>query len=142
MAATIELSAVTDAVEAALDARFPTIEVGDGAAPDRAGDRPYLVLHFIDSAEADPGGWAQPDGLRWFVYQLTAVARSRKAAEKLCSDAHRHLWEFDDTGRPLAALDTPDLRFAQRRLVREYGTTREGQVYNAVARVRLLVTTP
>ena len=135
MAEPVAADLVTDAVEAALDAALP-VPVGDGAAPDGAVP-PYLVVSYLGGSDAPldlGGGWVLGEGPeRWFTYQLTAVGESRKAAEHLCRTAHHLLWADN------LPVNVTGGRVARRRLVRDYGSTREGTIYNAVARVRLLV---
>lgn len=128
---------VTDSVVALMDSYLP-VEVGDGAAPDGV-PAPFLVVYTLGAGADTPPGWSQPGGSQWGTYQLTGVGASRKAAEALTGDALALVLTRLDDGRGFwRALNPTSHRVVDRQLAPGTGVSREGNVWNAHARFRLL----
>jgi hypothetical protein len=99
-----ESAFVTDALVTFLGGLgFP---VGDHRAPDNAtSDRPYLVVHFIDTQRID-GGLSGVSTDAMHCYQISSVGTIRGQAETLADVVRSRMLSRDATGTFTAAFPT------------------------------------
>lgn len=137
-------SRVTDAL---IEALTTTCErpFGDAEAPpDDTGDTlatpsyPYGVVELVPGGAID-GDTSQPAGMADLVYQVTAVGQTRKQAERLLGRAHTNLLAVDPEGGWAMPIDAAGHDTVTRGVDTLGGTTREGPLFNAVARYKLSV---
>lgn len=124
------IAALTDACERPFgDAEAPPDDTGDTLT---VPSYPYGIVELVPGGGID-GDASQPAGMANLVYQITTVGQTRQQAERLLGRAHLHLLATAAAGwaMPITAAGHDVITRGVDSLG---GTTREGPLFNAVAR--------